>query len=359
MAKNTPKYAEVADWLRESIHNGKYKAGEKLISEHSLREKFGVSRHTVRSAISLLENENLLVRKQGSGTYINNGSNTSKQTIGVLLTDATCYTFPDMIAGIGTKLSQAGYNILLSLTFNRIETERSQLLSFQAANIDGLIVEAVQSALANPNIELYRDFIAQGIPVIFINAFYPKLVSNYIVNDDAEGGRIATEHLIEQGHKKIGGLFKLDSIQGGLRYEGFIHTLYEQDLTFDENRILWFTDDTLDSIFSDDQLPQLKKFLDDCTAVLCYSDRVAVKLLDAAKKLQIRVPQDLSIASFDDSLLSKLSVPGITSVTHPGIEMGKLATTSLLQVMKDRKHQIHHTYKPTLTIRDSVARREE
>jgi len=353
--KNVPKYIEIADWLRNHILDGTFQTGERLITEHSLCEKFSISRHTARSAVAVLEKEGLVVRRQGDGTYVNLSLNTKRKNIGVLLTDPCCYTFPNMISGINEVLSAQGHRITLGLSQNKVEIERAQLLSFQAANIDGLIVEAVQSALANPNLDIYRDFLARNIPVIFVNTYYPRLDCNYILNDDVEGGRIATGYLIDQGHRKIGGLFKLDSIQGSLRYEGFVNKLYEQNLTLDEARIVWYSDESEDHLFATEQLSLLREALSTCTAVLCYSDRVAHKLIEASPRLGLRIPQDLSIASFDNSIVSRMAIPSITSITHPGAEMGKLAASSLLKMIENPNHKIQHAYRPTLVIRDSVS----
>ena len=353
--KSIPKYIEIADWLRNNILDGTFQAGERLITEHNLCEKFGISRHTARSAVSVLEREGLVVRRQGDGTYIHLGLNTKRKNIGVLLTDPNCYTFPNMISGLNEVLSSQGHRITLALSQNKVEIERAQLLSLQAANIDGLIVEAVQSTFANPSLEIYKDFFARNIPVIFVNCYYPRLDCNYIVNDDVEGGSIATSYLIDQGHHKIGGIFKLDSLQGSLRYEGFVNKLYEQNLTLDEARVIWYSDESLDYLFSAEQLSLLTEALSGCTAVLCYNDRVAHKLIEASPKLGFRIPQDLSIASFDNSIVSRMAIPSITSVTHPGAEMGRLAASTLLKMIENPNHKIQHVYQPTLVIRDSVS----
>jgi len=353
--KTIPKYIEIADWLRQNILDGTFRTNKRLITEHNLCEKFNISRHTARSAVAVLEKEGLVVRRQGDGTYVNLDSNAHRKNIGVLLTDPGCYTFPNMISGISEVLSAKGHRIIFTLSQNKIENERTQLLSLQAANVDGLIVEAVQSSLANPNLDIYKDFFARDIPVIFINTYYPRLDCNYIINDDVEGGRIATGHLIEQGHHQIGGIFKLDSTQGALRYEGFVNKLYEQNLTLDESRILWFSDESLDNLFTVEQTSSLTEALSSCTAVLCYSDRVAHKLVQALPSLGRRIPEDLSIVSFDNSILSQMSTPPITSITHPGTEMGKLAATSLLNMIETPDHKIQHTYQPSLILRDSAS----
>lgn len=69
-----PKYQSVADALRHDIATGLYRDGDTLLTEVELKDKFGVSRQTIRQAISLLENDGLVVRRRGSGTYVTHGA---------------------------------------------------------------------------------------------------------------------------------------------------------------------------------------------------------------------------------------------------------------------------------------------
>jgi len=355
MADRIPKYQEIADWLKENIRIGTFKSGEKLISEPSLCEKFGISRHTARAAISILEQEGFVVRKQGSGTYVNHFiSDTGRKKIGLLMTYADDYIFPTIISSIEEILSEKGHSMTLSLTQNKVENERNQLLSFLADGIDGLIVEAAKSALPSLNLDIFREFAIRSIPVIFINTYHAGMSCNYIINDDEEGGRLAARHLIENGHKKIGGIFKHDDMQGNYRYKGFAEELYEQNLKLYENNIVWFSTETLDSLFSQSQCKLLLDRLAGVSGIVCYNDQVAVKLIQAFTRAGLHIPKDLSVVSFDNSNLSKVTSVPLTSVTHPGQELGRLAAESLLQIIDGSQRPIRHIYKPKLVVRDSV-----
>jgi len=355
MADKIPKYQEIADWLKENIRSGTFKSGEKLISEPSLCEKFGISRHTARSAIAILEQEGFVIRKQGSGTYVNHFlSDAGRKKIGVLMTYADDYIFPPIISGIEATLSKKGHSMSLSLTQNKVENERSQLLALLSDDIDGLIVEAVKSALPSLNLDIYREFSARNIPILFINTYHSPLDCNYIINNDVEGGRLAARHLIENGHKKIGGIFKHDDMQGHYRYKGFVRGVYEQNLGLHENHIVWFSTETLDSLFAPDQFELLLNRLCGVSGVVCYNDQVAVKLIQACARAGVNVPQDLSVVSFDNSNLSQITSIPLSSITHPGPEMGRLATESLLKIIDSPRYNVHHIYTPQLIVRDSV-----
>jgi len=355
MADKIPKYQEIADWLKENIRQGTFKSGEKLISEPSLCEKFGISRHTARSAVGILEQEGFVVRKQGSGTYVNHFlSDAGRKKIGLLMTYADDYIFPSIISGIEEVLSNKGHGMSLSLTQNKVENERSQLLAFLSDDIDGLIVEAVKSALPSINLDIYKEFAARNIPVIFINTYHSRLDCNYIINNDVAGGRLAARHLIENGHKTIGGIFKHDDIQGNYRYKGFIKEISAQNLGLHENHIIWFSTETLDSLFYPDQFDLLLDRLKGASGVVCYNDQVAVKLMQACARIGLSVPRDLSVVSFDDSNLSRVTSVPLTSISHPGPEMGHVAAESLLELIDNPRHSIHRIYQPRLVVRESV-----
>ena len=111
--------------------------------------------------------------------------------------------------GIEHVFAQDGYSSMLFATRNRVDNERKVLTELLDKPIDGLIIEGTKTALPNPNIDLFERFSQLGIPVVFINGFYPDLKNPiYVVADDRQGGRIACEALLKKGHSRIAGIFK-------------------------------------------------------------------------------------------------------------------------------------------------------
>ncbi|MBQ8993091.1 MAG: GntR family transcriptional regulator [Turicibacter sp.] len=354
---NLPKYLAVAQWIKQNIQTNHFKAGEKLISENQLCEKFSISRQTARQAIGILEKEGLIIKKQGSGTYVNEHlpqSKTISKNIGLITPELDDFIFPSIISGIEKVLSKNGYHTNVRLTHHKINNEREQLLSLLNSEIDGLIVEGTKSALPNPNLDLYRQFIEENIPVIFINNYYQSLDCNYILVDDEEGGRLATRYLIEQGHKRITGIFKYDDLQGNLRYKGFLTEMYQQQLQVDESTIIWYSTENMNQQFCIENLPSLLKKLNQSTAIVCYDDQIAMKLMQLLASNEQYIPKDLSIVSFNNSSLSQLATVPLSSITHPKEELGKLAAKSILKMIENPLYKIKHTYRPELIVRQSV-----
>ena len=298
-------------------------------------EKFSISRQTARQAISVLEKEGLILKKQGSGTYVSqifSEAKTISKNIGLVTTNLDDYIFPAIISGVEKVLSSNGYNTTLRLTRNRINNEREQLLSLLKSDIDGLIVEGTKSALPNPNLDIYRQFADRGIPVVFINNYYSSLNCNFVVVDDEKGGRLATRYLIEQGHQKM----------------------YDQNLSVDESTIIWYSTENAEQQFSIENLPTLLKKLDQSTAIVCYNDQISMKLMQLLSNSELSVPEDLSLVSFDNSSLSQIGTISLTSVTHPGKELGRLAAESILMMIENPDYEIKYVYEPELIVRQSV-----
>ena len=160
MEKKQPKYTELVNWIQEQIASKKFLPGQKIYSENRLKEMFQVSRQTVRHAIAILEEEGVLIRKRGSGTYINNirRENLENRTrIAVVTTYVDGYIFPKTIQGIENILFENGYSVQIAFTNNQISREKTILEDILSRDeVAGVIMETTKSGLPNPNLSLYE-----------------------------------------------------------------------------------------------------------------------------------------------------------------------------------------------------------
>ena len=100
--------------------------------------------------------------------------------------------------GIGKNREREGCTLQISVTENAVEKERMLLKEFlRTSSIDGLIAEPVKSGLPNPNLGLYRELKSAGVPVLFVNSFYPEIDIPYVSLNDQKAGYIAARHLAE------------------------------------------------------------------------------------------------------------------------------------------------------------------
>lgn len=356
MRKSQSKYMELVNWIREQIASKAFLPGQKMYSENELKDMFHVSRQTVRHAIGVLEDEGILIRVQGSGTYINDKrqANIENRTrIAVVTTYVDGYIFPKTIQGIENVLFENGYSVQIAFTNNLSSREKTILEDILSRDeVAGVIMETTKSGLPNINLHLYAELIGRGIPVIFINSYYPMLpIPHVSLNDKMAGSRI-TEYLIEMGHRKIGAIFKLDDGQGHMRYAGYFEAMQKAGIEIEDAHIVWV--DTEDIKHLEKQRSMLLDRLNGCSAVVCYNDQVAFDMVEIFRSEGLKIPEDISIVGIDDSELTVLGEVALTSVPHPMDRLGEKAANNLLRMIDDPDYDGTYEFEAEIVRRDSV-----
>ncbi len=353
--KELSKYATLANWIKEQIANGTLKHGDKLYSENELRDMFHLSRQTARQAVSVLEQDGVVERRRGSGTYILNSAQEKHpptMNIGVISTYMDSYIFPKIMKGIETVLSANGYAMQLSLTHNQVENEARALQAMLDKHVDGLIVEPTKSALPNLNLPLYTEIYRKKIPLIFFNAYYEGTKFPHVCMDDLAAGKMATTCLLDAGHRHIAGMFQSDDRQGHLRYNGYVSALSERGIEVRSGNILWFTTEDISYIAED--FARIKRCLQGCTGLVCYNDKIACGIAAELRKNGIFVPDDLSLVGIDDAEIAALCEVPLTSIRHPKEELGKTVAQNMLKKINNPKFNATATLEPSLVQRCSV-----
>ena len=353
---NSPKYIHLANWLRAGIREGRQRPGDKLHSENTLCRMFGLSRQTVRQAIGLLEQENLVVRRRGSGTYVawpggKPGAGQSR-LISVVITYPDSYIFPAIIQGIEGVLTSQGYGMLLTVTHNQPASEARALHQLMENRVAGLLAEPAKSGLPSLCLSDYRDLSESGLPIVFMNAKHPGLDLPCVRMDDRAVGYTATEHLLQKGHRRIAGLFKSDDSQGHLRYLGYMEALRDRGLEADPQNIIWFT--TEDIPHAGAVTDRLLHALRGCTGLVCYNDAIAYPLCQRLRKHGIDIPGDLSVVGVDNAEQGLSSPAPLTTIAHPMQRLGEAAATALLDRINDPAAPADILFEPRLIVRASV-----
>ena len=354
------KYEQVQEWILDKIDKEGLAAGERLPGEISMAKELGVSRQTVRQAISNLEGQGILTSIQGSGIYIGKREDLHKAKRkhrgrgAIISTYLDDYIFPGTVRGMQSVLSEGGYQVNLFITNNKVLSEKEILEGIiEKDDLDGILAEAVKSSLPSPNLELYRRLESMGVRVLFFNSFYPSLDLPCVRIDDTQSARDAVRMLINVGHKKIGGIFKADDGQGHLRYEGYVRALSEAGIETKEERVIWLDSVTYREF--ENMEDYILKRLGDSTAVFCYNDELAYKLIEGCLKRGMEIPEDLSVVSIDNSYLSQICHVPITSFTHPKEELGKEAAAKLIEMIESGKKGEDLVIKTRVCVRSSIA----
>jgi GntR family transcriptional regulator of arabinose operon len=306
----------------------------------------------VRRAFAELEHEGWIFREQGRGTFCSFREKDSAKTIAVITTYISNYIFPSIMRGIERTLSSAGYILILANTWNDIRKETQCLENILNHDIAGLIIEPTKSAESKANRKYFSELEKREIPFLFLHATYPDMDSAYVVMDDEAGGFLATQYVLQMGHRQVAGIFKQDDLQGVRRQEGFLRATKEFGCSVPEEFIGNYTTEQLFS-FPYQYARYLLQQEHPPTAIVCYNDEIAIETIEAIRDAGLEVPRDVSVVGYDNSHLAETCLPKLTSINHPKEEMGSRAADLILDMVLGKADKPRYTYKPALTVRSS------
>lgn len=355
-----PKYFTLMEELKEKIISGRIQPGEKLPSENQFTVQYSLSRHTVRKALSLLEQEGYIEACHGKGTFCSEKMRHMKKSrnIAVVTTYISDYIFPRLIQGMDNVLSEQGYSIILKNTGNSRQKEAKCLEELFQKDIDGLIIEPSKSQLSCRHPGLYENLEKYQIPYIFIQGIYTEMKDKpHILMDDARGGYLVTKYLLEQGHRRITGFFKADDMQGIQRHKGYVRALQEAGIPYDPDLVVWFhTEDRrskpsmmVKEMVKTGSLPH---------GIVCYNDQIAVQVIESLEDCGLQVPKDISVTGYDNSLYAQRGT-GITTIAHPQERLGEMAAELILEKINgvsEEDSKVERLIQPELIVRGSCRR---
>lgn len=335
------KYIQLYNLLKEQITQNALIPGTQLPTEHAIAAKYQVSRQTVRQALDLLRRDGYISSVQGSGSYVNKPPVSSPKTrqIAVICTYISEYIFPSILRGVENVTKEKDYQLLINSTNNSIASERSILSKLADNPVDGIIVEGTKTALPNPNREFYFSLAAKGIPIVFINGFYPDVTGEnviHLVTDDYAGGYLATSELIRAGHRNICGIFKSDDRQGTERYSGYMDAIVRLGAEVRDNNVIWFTTESKDMLYRS-ICDLLNKTDRTCTGAVCYNDQIASTVIRCCENREGNAIRD--VASFDKCLSITSETIDFVSYPHPRERMGTIAAEKLFNMISGRHEE--------------------
>lgn len=345
-----PMYQQIKADIQEQILDGRIAIGDKLMSEAEMMAHYQVGRVTIRNALADLVSSGCLRKEQGLGTFCAAfPKNDDRRNIDVLLNTADQYFVPYFLTGISRILEAEKCNLILHDTQDSMDCIADNLHQILQRGTDGIILqpytgtEAVTARCA----QMITCCNQQQVPLITIDGKFKDIDTAYIINDDEFGCYKATRYLIDQGHRNILGLFPYRYRDSKFRAAGFRSAMEEAGLDVH----MLNADDT------DEQQWVAYINKENITGVICYNDYLAVQCYHSFSKNNIVVGKDVSVVGFDDTELSRTSLPRITTVTHPKEKMGEQAAAFLLNwIHGNAQLPYRFVFQPDLVCRESVCK---
>lgn len=250
------------------------------------------------------------------------------KTIGVLIPDIINPFFNLAIRGCEDALYQQHYNLFLCSTSEDVEREKYYLDLLMSRGVDGIILWSTQI----PRTEL-AVIIGEHLPLVTIGFEGEPISPRHIITnlDDIGGSCRATQHLIEQGYKKIGHLstFAHNAV-GQRRLAGYQQALKTAGLPFDPRLVR----NDKASLHGGYRTALELLALQNLDAIFCHNDLMALGAIFAAQHLGKRIPQDVGIVGFDDIAMASIVTPSLTTIRIPQYELGKFLGELLLKQLR-------------------------
>ncbi len=256
--------------------------------------------------------------------------------IGVIIPEFINSFFPRVIIGIQDVLHKAGYQVLIMQANESEQTELENLHTLENNMVDGMIISLCKDSA---NIEDFKRLANRGYPMVLFNRVNDKIPAPQVIFDDYKWAFFATEHLIEQGYKKIYHLYSNPNISlTGTRIKGYKDALKKHKLPFNDN-MLFDGQFTIDGGMQAARLIIESKNLPD--AIFAANDPMAIGAMKVFKNHGLKIPQDIGLIGFSESSTGKVVDPPLSTVSQPTFKMGQECAKLLINQI-EREDELEH-----------------
>lgn len=271
----------------------------------------------------------------------------STQTIAFLLPDITNPFYAELVKGIQELALARDHTMLLCTTGGDPDREETYLDLLRAKQVDGALVDG----LGLPPERIAR-FVEDGFPIVCLDRDVESTAIPLVQVDNRMGARLATQHLIDLGHRRIAHVAGAGVLRiSRERVEGYRDALEAAGIEVDPDLVA-AGDFTEEGGYRATQSMLGRRF----TAVFAANDLSAIGVVNALAEYGEAVPHDVSVVGFDDLRLARYMTPPLTTVHQPAREIAEQATTLLLDLAAGRQvDRLHHLLEPQLVIRESSA----
>lgn len=265
--------------------------------------------------------------------------------IGVLLCDFEPFS-AEVLKGVSAALHGTRFDVLAGTGASHQDApgwERESLLRLRDARVEGAILVTPSSVVASP-----------GLPLVVVDPLTAQTELPSVGSDDFGGAVLATRHLLELGHHRIGLLAGRPDLESSHRREaGYRRALAEAGVAYDPELVRVGHYQYEPSVAAAQELLQLAERP---TAVFAANDTSAIAVVEVARRHGVTVPGGLSVVGFDDVPEASRLVPGLTTVRQPMHKVGRAAARSLLALIEGRPVEERHLHlRNRLVLRGSTA----
>ncbi|MBT1695708.1 LacI family transcriptional regulator [Fulvivirgaceae bacterium PWU4] len=275
--------------------------------------------------------------------------------IGIIVPTADRSFFSSVVRGIEEIANQSRYHVMICQTYDNYEKEVATVEALLNARVDGIIASHGKETL---NFDHFRKVKERGIPLILFDRSNDELEVSHVVIDDYLGGYKATEHLIQQGCRRIAHFTNARKISiYKERLRGYREALLNYGLPFSEELVVESNLQLDDGRNSMEQLLKLKVIPD---AVFSASAYGAMGALQVLKEKKISVPEQVALVAFSNEPFTSFTDPALSTVDQHSMRMGNAAAQIFLEEVTSENEKFipqKIVLKPELIVRASSLRK--
>ncbi len=272
--------------------------------------------------------------------------------IGVIVPNLD-YVLATMVKGIDEVALEAGYTVMVCQSNESFGREMVNTRRLLDSLVDGFIISVSSETKVFDHLKKIQE---KKMPMVVFDRVTPFLKAPGVRIDNADGGFQATEHLIEQGYKRIAVLAGPKNLGvSNQRVDGYLAALKKYKIKPDPDLIIYCDFDQNYAYVATRELLQMKKRPD---AIFTISDRMAIGAMLAIKEKGLQMPQDIGLVGFNNEPVTSLVTPGISSVEQPCFELGKMAAKLFIETMHNNEDmsEVEVVLKTKLIVRESSLR---
>jgi len=286
-------------------------------------------------------------------------SNLRKQkthTIGVMVHELNSNFIASVLSGIEKITTLAGYDIIIAHSGESSVKENANALNLFHKRVDGLIASL---SFDTTRLNHFNPFIEKNIPVVFFDRVEDMDHTSKVIIDNYRAGYRATQHLVDQGCKKI--VMITANLQRNVyadRNKGYQDALFDNNIHFEND---WLIKNKLSEQAAIDSAHRIMKMKPIPDGVFCTSDFTAAVCIRTLKEYRIKIPDDIAFVGFNNDAISKIIEPNLTTINYPGINMGEIAAKNLIDKLtgvSDRMSTDSIVIDSELIIRQSSLRKK-
>lgn len=278
------------------------------------------------------------------------------RSIGVIVAEIANSFFSQSIDGIESIAYNNGYNVIISQTRESFDRELINLNYLTSRSIDGLVVSV---AAETKDFSTFRELWDRGLPIVFFDRITNEINTHKVVVDNYRGAYDATAHLIKNGFRKIAAVANNEALSITKdRLLGYRAALVENGIRDNDQLIKYCPHGGLVIEEVEEVVSELLNGKNRPDAILCLSDKITTGCLRVLKAKKVKVPDEMGLMGFSNSDLTELVEPALSIIKQPAFEMGKIATTQLLQLIESKRPVTDFettVLAPQLIIRESSA----